>query len=120
MGLFGKYKGQVITGIVSALVGAAVGTSITQSFSVYNLTRSFKFQQNREILTSTRLGIGFLKQVESELDDNVALMLAHDYGVKFEFGDPFDPSAAVKTILSSDSQSQTNASDAKATGAFVE
>lgn len=94
---------------------------IIQSFNVYNLSRSFRFEQNRAILDSTRLGIDFLKQVENELNENITLLLNNDYKASFEFGEPRSPFAGMAKAVEQAALSSTNATDkaqAASTGDF--
>lgn len=109
-----KHKPTLIVGMITAIISGLIGSVITQSFSVYNLTRSIKYQQNHEVLNSTRLGIGFLKQVESELDDNVALMLSHEYKITLALGQPFDQAADMRAFIN-----PTNSADEKSADALM-
>jgi hypothetical protein len=106
-----KHKGSIIASIVGACAGACVSAVIIQSFNVYNLLRSFHFEQNRAILDSTRLGIGFLKQVENELNENITLLLNNNYKVSFEFGEPHSPFAGMAKAVQEAANSSTNAAD---------
>jgi hypothetical protein len=73
-----------------------------------NLSRSFHFEQNKAILDSTRLGIGFLKQVENELNENITLLLNNDYVATFEFGEPRSPFAGMSKMVLEAANSSTN------------
>jgi len=106
-----KHKGSIIASIVGACAGACVSAVIIQSFNVYNLSRSFQFEQNRAILDSTRLGIGFLKQVENELNENITLLLNNDYKASFEFGEPRSPFAGMAKAVQEAANSSTNTAD---------
>lgn len=110
-GIWKKHKGAIIASIVGACAGACVSAVILQSFNVYNLSRSFRFEQNREILDSTRLGIGFLKQIENELNENITLLLNNDYKASFEFGEPHGPFESMAKALEEAASSSTNATD---------
>ena len=111
MGAFwNKNKGTITASVISACVGAL----IVQTFNVWNLTRSIKFQQNREILSSTRLGIGFLKQTQNELDENLALLMKSDYQVAFEFGKPKRVFESFENLIKADASSITNKAAADA------
>jgi hypothetical protein len=102
-----KHKGAII----ASILGACVSAIIVQTFNVSNLSKSFHFEQNRAILDSTRLGIGFLKQVENELNENITLLLNNDYKATFEFGEPRSPFAGVAKALVEDANSSTNTVD---------
>jgi len=109
-----KHKGAII----ASILGACVSAIIVQTFNVSNLSKSFRFEQNRAILDSTRLGIGFLKQVENELNENITLLLNNDYKASFEFGEPRSPFAGMAKAVVEDANSSTNAADkAKAASA---
>ena len=45
-----KHKGA----IVASILGACVSALLIQTFNVNNLSKSFRFEQNRAILDSTR------------------------------------------------------------------
>ncbi|SRR6266700_390362 len=108
---WGKHKATILIALFSGLLGHI----ITQAVSVHNLSRLLRSQENRELLSSTRLAIGFLKQVEGELDDNLAFMLSHDYLMSLEFESPYDQSALFGSMAAA---SATNAAEAKAAQAF--
>src|ERR1035437_6259056 len=93
-----KHKGAII----ASILGACVSAIIVQTFNVSKLSKSFRFEQNRAILDSTRLGIGFLKQVENELNENITLLLNNDYKASFEFSEPRSPFAGVAKALVED------------------
>ena len=111
-----KHKVTVIIAVFSGLFGHM----ITQAVSVHNLSRLLRSQQNHELLNSTRLGIGFLKQVEGELDENLASMLGREYLMSLEFENPYDQGAAFAAVTLNMAASATNAADAKATQAVGE
>ena len=103
-----KHKGAIIASIVGACAGACVSAVIIQSFNVYNLSRSFHFEQNRAILDSTRLGIGFLKQIENELNENITLLLNNDYKASFEFSALHNPFEGMAKFVAEAANSSTN------------
>lgn len=78
------FWGRLLSGVVGVVIGSFVG----QYFAVTNLAGSYKFQQNQEILRSTRLGIGFLMQVQNEMDENAALLLNGDYDITLKTSAP--------------------------------
>jgi hypothetical protein len=96
---------------MGACAGACVSAVIIQSFNVYNLSRSFHFEQNKAILDSTRLGIGFLKQVENELNENITLLINNDYKASFEFGEPHNPFESMAKFIVDAGSSSTNTTD---------
>ena len=102
-----KHKGTII----ASILGACVSAVIIQTFNVRNLARSFRFEQNRAILDSTRLGIGFLKQIENELNENITLLLNNDYKASFEFGEPRGPFQGMTDAIEKAANSSTNATD---------
>ena len=106
-----KHKGAIIASIIGACAGACVSAVIIQSFNVYNLSRSFHFEQNRAILDSTRQGIGFLKQIENELNENITLLLNNDYKAAFEFGEPHNPFEGMAKFVAEEANSSTNSTD---------
>ena len=109
-----KHKGAII----ASIIGACVSAIIVQTFNVSNLSKSFRFEQNRAILDSTRLGIGFLKQVENELNENLTLLLNNEYNASFEFGEPRNPYEGMAKIFADAGSSSTNAAE-KAQAATV-
>jgi|SRR5665213_428638 len=102
-----KHKGAII----ASIVGACVSAVIVQTFNVNNLSRSFRFEQNRAILDSTRLGIGFLKQIENELNENITLLLNNDYKAAFEFGEPHNPFEGMAKFVAEQASSSTNSAE---------
>ena len=106
-GIWKKHKGPIIASIIGALVSAIA----VQTFNVNNLSKSFRFEQNRAILDSTRLGIGFLKQVENELNENITLLLNNDYKASFQFGEPRNLFDGMSRLIQEAANSSTNADD---------
>jgi hypothetical protein len=111
-----KHKGTII----ASVLGACVGAIIIQTFNVINLTRSFRFEQNREILDSTRLGIGFMKQVENELNENLTLLLNRNYNAEIEFGKPHGVFDNISKLIAGDPSAVTNKAQVDAMMSFFE
>jgi hypothetical protein len=106
--------------ILAAIVGVIAGAAITQTFAIHNFYRFARYQRQHDILNSTRLGIGFLKQIETEMDENTILLLNHEYNITIEFGKPFDQAASLGKIVETAAKPSTNAADAQQYQGFAE
>ncbi len=74
-----KHKGAIAASVIAAVIGACVSNVFTTFSNLHTLNITLKFQHDREILNSTRLSIGFLQNVQTEIDVNASLMQLHNY-----------------------------------------
>ena len=103
------YLTQLVVATIAGLIGVLVGTNLGQYYAVHNLSRSLKFQESREILNSTRLGIGFLMQVQNELDENAALLLNGNYDILLKTASPKGMFDNMVKMLTESPEAKTNA-----------
>src|ERR1035441_4981602 len=99
--------------VVAALLGAIIATALTQHYAMLNFYRLVQYQHSTEILRSTRSGIGFLKQIEGELDDDIAALLSCEYAITIEFGEPHDTMSGFTHMMEAASVTETNAVELK-------
>lgn len=90
-----KKKAEVTIAVISVSLTSAAALGVNN----FILSQSFKATENKEILQSTQRGIGFLKQIEAELDENLSLLVTHDYGASLEVGAPFDTTESMAKLV---------------------
>ncbi len=77
---FSDYKKEILGAIFGALLTAVLSLTV----GLYNLNRSFELTQKKDFLYSLKTDITLLKNVERELDENLNLLLNHNYQIVIE------------------------------------
>lgn len=77
---FSDYKKEILGAIFGALLTAVLSLTV----GLYNLNRSFELTQKKDLLYSLKTDITLLKNVEKELDENLNLLLNHNYPIVLE------------------------------------
>lgn len=77
---FSDYKKEILGGILGALIAAVLSLAV----GLYNLNRSFELTLKKDHLYGLKSDISLLKNVERELDENLNLLLNHNYHIVLE------------------------------------
>lgn len=80
MSKISQYKREILAAIIGALLSAVLSLSV----GYYNLKKTFELTQKKELRYSLHKDITLLRKVESELDENINLLLNNDYRIVIE------------------------------------
>ena len=75
--------------LVAAVIGALVAGLLSFAVGLYSLNKSFQLSQTKELVLGLRQDISTLLTVDREIDENLKLLLSHNYSLKAEF-EPFE------------------------------
>lgn len=84
--------------LVAAVIGALVAGILSFAVGLYSLNKSFQLSQTKELIQGLRQDISLLMSVEREIDENLQLVLTHNYTLDAKF-EPFEfrlPSSGAK------------------------
>src|ERR1700735_4365464 len=94
--------------IATTLLGVLLGSVVTFVFNFHNLSRSLRYEEAHSVLNSTRLAIGFLQNIQTEMDANANLMLNHSYKATFENKPAINQVEMFSSILVAAAKGSTN------------
>jgi hypothetical protein len=77
---FSYYKKEFVGGVFGALLTAVFSLSI----GMHNLNKSFELTLKKDQLYSLKSDLTLLRNVERELDENLNLLLSHDYKIEYD------------------------------------
>ena len=71
--------------LVAAVIGALVAGLLSFAVGLYSLNKSFQLSQTKELVLGLRQDISTLLSVDREIDENLKLLLGHNYTLKADF-----------------------------------
>lgn len=74
------YKKEILGGIIGGLLTTALSLTV----GLYSLNKSFELTLKKDLLYGLKTDIYLLNNVESELDENLNLLINHSYKIEIE------------------------------------